>query len=237
MDQEFYRHVKKGEKGIPIFAYTPYTCVEKERAFDSAGKEVVKEIEREVAAYKVVHVYDINQTDGEPLPVIAKELEYNVNNYDVLFQALTAVTSYRVTFEDLERVKGYCDPDRHLIVINKGMSESQTIKTLAHEVVHSTEHAVPTALYRDTGSKADQEVEAELAAYVVCEHYGIDTSDYSFPYITVWGRQASPEDLLNICSRVQHYANNIIQKTDVEIRRIHELSQLPTIEPTIEPQQ
>ncbi|MCL1831055.1 MAG: ArdC-like ssDNA-binding domain-containing protein [Oscillospiraceae bacterium] len=212
--KNFGRYVKKGEKGIPIFAYTPFTCIEKTAMHDEAGGSIITETQREVSAYKVVHVYDISQTEGTPLPVIAKELSSSVQDYEVLLDTIKLISPYSIKFESLDRIKGYCDPDNGLIVINRGMSESQTLKTLIHEVVHALKHSKSSVFYDDENDRIEEEIEAECCAFVVCEHYGVDTSEYSFPYMAAWSKDKDSSCLLRLCKSIQIISDDIISKIE-----------------------
>lgn len=212
--KNFNRYVKKGEKGIPIFAYSPVTCIENKERSDETGNTVIEQTEREVSAYKIVHVYDIAQTDGTPLPNVAKELNSSVYNYSLLLNSIRRISPFSISFETLDRVKGYCDPDKRQIVVNKGMSEAQTLKTLVHEIVHALNHSKAIDSFMDDRNRTEEEVEAECTAFVVLEHYGIDTKDYSFPYIAAWSNGKDSYDLMEVCKRIQVLADDMISKID-----------------------
>lgn len=212
--KNFDRYVRKGEKGIPIFAYTPMTNIETTFVSDEYGNTVETQTKREVSSYKVVHVYDISQTEGTPLPEIAKELHSSVDNFKTLMETVKGISPFSIRFEHLDRIKGYCDPSNRLIVINKGMSESQTLKTLIHEVVHAHKHAGLTQYGIDNDSRIEEEIEAECTAFIVCEHYGIDTSEYSFPYMAAWSKGKTSCDLLKICKGIQILSEDLISKID-----------------------
>ena len=218
--KNFDRYVKKGEKGIPIFAYTPFTCIEKTETYDNAGNVVEQQLEKEISAFKVVHVYDVAQTEGTPLPVVAKELKSSVDNYRMLLNAIRQISPFSINFEYLERIKGYCEPEQRRIVVNRGMSESQTLKTLIHELVHALRHTSTSSFYIVSGSRIEEELEAECTAFVVCDHFGVDTSEYSFPYMAAWSKDKASYDLLEICKHIQVISDDIISKIDYSTRKI-----------------
>lgn len=198
--RNFNRQVKRGEKGIAILGYTPQKLEVTVQATDAAGqpmldkngKAITRKEERIIPRYMPVYVYDISQTEGEPLPTIAPaELHGNVPRYKEFMSALQSESPYPIVFEDPghEGMKGYCSSTEQKIVIRPDMSQVQTIKTALHEVAHAHLHA------ENDGSKTRQEkeVEAESVAFVVCDHFGIDTSEYSFPYLACWSSRELTE--------------------------------------------
>lgn len=224
---KFERSVKKGEKGIQIFAPAPYK-VKKERTkldndtglplLDKDGKPVVEEYEVKIPAFKVVSVFDVSQTAGKELPTLGvDELKGDVQNFEKFFEALKTVAPVPVTFEDImSGAKGYFDKEKNIIAINEGMSETQTVKTAIHEIAHSILHN-RNLIVSDLDIPKDrntEEVEAESVAYTVCQHFGIDTSDYSFAYVASWGSGKELPELKASLETIRATANDIINKIE-----------------------
>ena len=206
----FKRHVKKGEKGIPILGYAPKKITVGEETINEKGEKTTEQVEKLIPGYKVVYVYDISQTEGEPLPELTKELTGSVDRYDTMLHSIEEITPFPISFEELDSgKKGYYDPLGQCIVVNKGMSEQQTIKTLIHEITHSVKHAID-----DDTKRIDQEIEAECTAFIVCEHFGIDTSDYSFPYIAAWSKSKTLDELIEKSDDIFEFSNSLI--VDIE---------------------
>lgn len=214
-NKNFNRHVKKGEKGIVIFAPAPY----KIKVVNDEGEEE----ERTIPSFKPTYVFDISQTEGEELPTIqCDELEGNVKDYAMMSEALIAAAPCEVVFEDIaSAAKGYYRDTEKKIVIQNGMSEVQTVKTLVHEIAHSMLHTKD--VFKATGEVKDREtreVEAESVAYAFLRFYGIDTADYSFGYIAGWseGKEVKilKESLETIRSTVSDLIDNV-SKTIVEL--------------------
>ena len=158
----------------------------------SNGKPVMETKEIKMVAYKVVSVFDVSQTEGKELPTIpAKELTGEVRQYKDFFAALENASPVPILFEEIGgNARGYYHLEKKLIVIDKGMSEIQTLKTAIHEIAHAKLHDIPTDAPVEKQlcipNRRTREVQAESVAYTVCQHYGLDTSDYSFGYIAGW---------------------------------------------------
>ena len=183
------RHVKKGEKGITILAPCPYKSVNYVDVLDpntgqvkrdEQGKVMKERKEISRASFKAISIFDIYQTEGEPLPELAKELQGEISNYKVLMDSIRDVAPVPIRFDTWDVTKkGYYDLVTQEIVIKSGMSELQTVKTAIHETAHSILHKDKT----HTKDSKTMEVEAESVAFVVCQYLGLDTSDYSFGYL------------------------------------------------------
>ena len=216
------RYVKKGEKGIKILAPAPYKVTRLMDKLDDKGKPVVdkdgehvkEEVEMQVTAFKVVNTFDLSQTDGKELPSLGvNELEGNVDRYPVFIEALKQVCPVPITFEDIKgEAKGYYHTEEKRIAIQKGMSELQTIKTAIHEMAHQMLHSEKDAVKDKT--RNSKEVEAESVAYTVCQHYGIDTSDYSFSYVAGWSSGKETTELKASLDVIRKAANDMITKID-----------------------
>ena len=196
----FHRNVKRGEKGIKILAPAPYK-VKKEvpkldeqgqPVMDKDGKPLTEVQETQVPAFKIVSVFDVSQTEGEPLPSIGvDELAGNVEQYEDFFKALEQTSPVPMAFEDIPGGShGYYHLTEKRIAIQENMSELQTLKTAIHEIAHAKLHAIdpdaPVTEQADRPDSRTREVQAESVAYAVCQHYGLDTSDYSFGYVAGW---------------------------------------------------
>lgn len=223
-EKNFGRHVKKGEKGIKILAPSPYKKkvlvelvdpVSREIMLDINGNPVKEETEVNMTAYRIVSVFDVSQTEGNPLQQIGvAELTGNVDEYELFVEALKQSTSVPISFENISGVaKGYYNPVTASIAVKAGMPESQTVKTMIHEIAHSILHndILDEAEKKDRQTK---EVEAESVAYTVCQHFGIDTSDYSFGYIAGWSSSKETEELKQSLETIQKTASGLIN--DIE---------------------
>ena len=218
------RYVKSGEKGIKIFAPAPYTIQKEMDKLDAQGKPVldsdgepVKETQEvTVNAFKVVNTFDISQTDGKEIPTIGvDELSGDVDRFSVLMAALTEVCPVPIAFEDIPGdAKGYYSQTEKRIAIQEGMSEVQTVKTVLHEMAHQKLHAKDVVAKSDDKSRRSKEVEAESVAFVVCQHYGIDTSDYSFGYVAGWSAGKETPELKTSLQTIRDAASQMISAID-----------------------
>lgn len=233
---QFGRQVQKGETGIRILAPTPYKKqMEIDKVDPHTGQKVMnpdgttaKELkEIMVPAFKVVNVWDVSQTAGKPLPTIGvDELTGNVHQYGMFFEALKRSCPVPITFEQIgSGAKGYYHTVDHRIALQEGMSEVQTIKTLIHEMTHQALHSKdPKELPPDEPklTRNAKEVEAEAVAYTVSQHYGIETSDYSFAYIAGWSRDKDTPELKASLDRIRKTADELITGIDEQLGMIRE---------------
>ena len=228
-EKEFDRHVKPGEKAIKILAPSPFTVkkqVEKidpdtqKPVFDKDGKPVTEEKEIKIPAFRVVSVFDISQTEGKELPALTYELTGNVEQYKDFFAALEKTSPFAMGFEALSGgVKGRCNYEEKRIIINEGMEELQNIKTAIHEIAHATLHNID----KDTPERPDRrtrEVQAESVAYTVCQHYGLDTSDYSFGYVAGWSSGRELSELKSSLETIRSAAAEIINSIDENLAEL-----------------
>lgn len=234
--KNFNRNVNKGEKGIRILAPTPYKIKEEREVInplsglpmlDEKGDVQTEEVEVSLTGFKVAYVFDVSQTSGEPLPEIgAEELLQSVDDYQMFMEALRDVAPVPLEMQEVDGgAKGYFSPVGQKIVIQSGMSESQTVKTAVHEIAHSFLHDADHARLRgvDTAGKKDRntkEVEAEAVAYTVCQHFGIDTSDYSFGYVAGWSSGREMRELKKSMETIQKTAAELIGKMEENIQKI-----------------
>ena len=234
--RNFQRHVKKGEKGIRILAPAPYKMKEeqekldsetKEIMLDAEGKPIMEEVEITIPAFRAVSVFDVAQTEGKELPELdVKELSDSVEDYENFMQALTEVSPVPIEFEEIEGgAKGYFSQSTHRIAIQEGMSQSQTLKTAIHEVAHAKLHdrelnkGIDDVEHKDRNTK---EVEAESVAYTVCQHFGVDTSDYSFGYIAGWSSGKEMMELKASLDTIRRTASEIITGIEHELSKVQE---------------
>ena len=222
---DFNRQVKAHEHGIRILGYRPQKLKKQELKKDSMGNIIydehgqpqTHEVEITIPRYFPCSVFDVGQTEGEPLPEIAAELQFDVANYQRYFSALSDISPFPISFtEDLPpTAKGLCSYTQNAIYIRSGMSESQTIKTLIHEITHATLH--DPNLQNSTSDRHTHEIEAESTAFVVCAHYGIDTSDYSFGYVASWGAGKDIALLQASFDRIRDTASILIDQIDAQL--------------------
>lgn len=218
------RYVKKGEKGISILAPAPYK-IEREQTkldekgrpvFDADGEPVKEKVEVTIRVFKVVKTFDLSQTDGKELPTIGpSELVGNIEGYPKLLQALQEISPVPVSFELIDGdAKGFYHLEDKKIVVQDGMSEVQTIKTLLHEMAHQKLHDKDNVPEAKDISRNGKEVEAESVAYVVCQHYGINTSDYSFSYVAGWSEGKETPELKASLDKIRQTASEFIYQID-----------------------
>ena len=223
-EKEFDRHVKPGEKAIKIIAPAPFTVkkqVEKidpdtqKPVFDKDGKAVTEEKEIQIPAFRVVSVFDVSQTEGKELPDLGiKELTGDVEQYQNFFAALERTSPFDISFEALGgSVKGRCNYEEKRIFINEGMDELQNIKTAIHEIAHATLHDTALAM-PERPDRRTREVQAESVAYAVCQHYGLDTSDYSFGYIAGWSSGKELAELKGSLETIRSTAASLVDTID-----------------------
>lgn len=218
--QTLERHVKKGEKGITILAPCPYKAtkyvdvVDTETGQvrrDSMGNPIKEEKEITYASFKAISIFDISQTEGKPLPELTKELQGEIPDYKILMDSIHEVAPVPIRFEAWDKSKkGHYNLAEKEIVIKSGMSELQTIKTAIHETAHSILHKDKEHM-KDS---ATMEVEAESVAFVVCQHLGLDTSDYSFGYLAGWSSDKELPELKSSLQTIQKTSHDMIEQLD-----------------------
>ena len=226
--KEFDRHVKSGEKGIKIFAPAPYKVKKlvdkidpdtRKPILDSEGKTVKEEKEVTVPAFKVVTVFDISQTEGKEFPDLSvKPLLADVEQYEDFFAALEKASPVPIAFEQITNgANGYFSLTDKRIAIKEGVSELQAVKTAIHEIAHAKLHDVDLNAPLEEQNRIDRrsrEVQAESVAYTVCQHFGLDTSDYSFGYVAGWSSGKEMTELKASLETIQETAKELI--TEIE---------------------
>jgi antirestriction protein ArdC len=226
------RFVKRGEKGIRILAPTPFKIDREQNKLDEKGQtifdkdgEPVKEtVQIVMTGFKPVSTFDLSQTEGEPLPTLGvEELTGSVEGYARLFEVIKEASPVPVAFENIKGgAKGYFQTSENRIAIKEGMSEVQNVKTLIHEMAHAKLHNMTAQKARDDGgqTRSSKEVEAESVAYTVCQHYGIDTSDYSFAYVAGWSKGKEMPELKESLGTIQKAASELITAIDEKVQEL-----------------
>ena len=234
--QSMGRQVMKGEKGITIIAPAPYKKMKEKEVLDenqrpimgTDGKPKTEKVEVTVPHFKAVTVFDIAQTSGEPIQTLAPELlTAAVQDFDSFMQAIQKISPVPIRFDEIDgNANGYYHNADKEIVIKKGLSESQTLKTAIHETAHAKLH--DKEIMESLGVKKDRltkEVEAESVAYCVCSSFGLDTSDYSFPYIAGWSSSREMKEMKASMDVIRKTAGEMIDQLTEELEIILEEKQ------------
>ena len=249
LKDDFHRNVKKGEKAIKILAPAPFKAKKEVQKLDAQGRPVmgkdgkpVTEVQEiQVPAFKIVSVFDVSQTEGEPLPSIGvEELTGSVERYGEFFKALEQTSPVPIGFEDIPGGShGYYHLTEKRIAIQEGMSELQTLKTAIHEIAHSKLHAIdpeaPAIEQADRPDSRTREVQAESVAYAVCQHYGLDTSDYSFGYVAGWSSGKDLKELKASLETIRATAHELITTIDGHLAQLQKERQAQQEQPQAAP--
>ena len=234
--QSMGRQVMKGEKGITIIAPAPYKKMKEKEVLDenqrpimgTDGKPKTEKVEVTVPHFKAVTVFDIAQTSGEPIQTLAPELlTAAVQDFDSFMQAIQKISPVPIRFDEIDgNANGYYHNADKEIMIKKGLSESQTLKTAIHETAHAKLH--DKEIMESLGVEKDRltkEVEAESVAYCVCSSFGLDTSDYSFPYIAGWSSSREMKEMKASMDVIRKTAGEMIDQLTEELEIILEEKQ------------
>ena len=234
--QSMGRQVMKGEKGITIISPAPYKKMKEKEVLDenqrpimgTDGKPKTEQVEVTVPHFKAVTVFDIAQTSGEPIQTLAPELlTAAVQDFDSFMQAIQKISPVPIRFDEIDgNANGYYHNADKEIVIKKGLSESQTLKTAIHETAHAKLH--DKEIMESLGVEKDRltkEVEAESVAYCVCSSFGLDTSDYSFPYIAGWSSSREMKEMKASMDVIRKTAGEMIDQLTEELEIILEEKQ------------
>lgn len=234
--QSMGRQVMKGEKGITIIAPAPYKKMKEKEVLDenqrpimgTDGKPKTEQVEVTVPHFKAVTVFDIAQTSGEPIQTLAPELlTAAVQDFDSFMQAIQKISPVPIRFDEIDgNANGYYHNADKEIVIKKGLSESQTLKPAIHETAHAKLH--DREIMESLGLEKDRltkEVEAESVAYCVCSSFGLDTSDYSFPYIAGWSSSREMKEMKTSMDVIRKTAGEMIDQLTEELEIILEEKQ------------
>ena len=234
--QSMGRQVMKGEKGITIIAPAPYKKMKEKEVLDenqrpimgTDGKPKTEQVEVTVPHFKAVTVFGIAQTSGEPIQTLAPELLTSaVQDFDSFMQAIQKISPVPIRFDEIDgNANGYYHNADKEIVIKKGLSESQTLKTAIHETAHAKLH--DREIMEILGVEKDRltkEVEAESVAYCVCSSFGLDTSDYSFPYIAGWSSSREMKEMKASMDVIRKTAGEMIDQLTEKLEIILEEKQ------------
>ena len=244
------RTVKKGEKGIRIIAPAPFKVKQETEKLDpktnmplvgADGNAIIEEKEITIPAYKVVSVFDVSQTEGKELPSIGvDELTGDVSQYEDFFTALKKVSPVPIALEHIEgSAHGYYHLAEKRIAIDDNMSELQTLKTAIHEIAHAKLHDIdlnaPKEEKENHPNQRTREVEAESIAYTVCQHYGLDTSDYSFGYVAGWSSGKELSELKGSLETIRLAASELIDSIDGHFKELQRARENELSEKETEP--
>ena len=238
---KFQRHVKKGEKGITILAPTPFKKKVEEKKLDPVtqtpvvdanGNVIMEEREIEIPMFRPVKVFDVSQTEGKPLPQLASPLTGDVQNYEIIMEALRRTSPVPISIKPLEEnLDGFFSLTDQSITLREGMSEVQTICAAVHEITHSLLHnrereRLSAAAGTEQAGKVKpkdrntEEVEAESVSYAVCQYFGIQTGENSFGYIATWSKDRSLPELKASLETIGKTANQLINDIDRHFKEI-----------------
>ena len=239
--KDFGRTVKRGEHGIAIIAPTPYKkLVEREKIDPTSNKPLIgpdgkaekESVFIQLNSYKIAYVFDVSQTEGRPLPSYGvDELKGIVDNYDSMLKAVTAAAPVPIHFRPPEESKGCYKHKEQAIYINEGMSHIDTLSVLIHEIAHAKLHALPIKDGEIAGkhqkNRRTREVEAESVAYVVSQHFGIETGESSFAYITGWSKGKELDELKASLDCICSTAGKIIDAIESNIPELAQSKEKP----------
>lgn len=213
---EFDRTVRKGEKGIRIIV----PILRKKKMEEWKDEQDIQEI---VKGFRCSYVFDISQTEGKDLPAyMISSLEGNVQCFQKFKDTLIKVSPVPIFFERIKEGHGFYQPKEKRIVVSSDVSELQQTKTLVHEIAHSLMHN------SETKKDINIEVEAESVAYCICSYYGLDTSEYSFPYIAGWSKDKTTKELRTSLERIRKTSTQLIESINDFYPRNKEESPAPT---------
>lgn len=200
------REVQKGAKKIWIIAPIPLKANKKVKKIEN-GEEIEEVQTYEYCLYKYVYVYDISQTTGEDCPLQIHCL--NNENMANFYNKLKEISHLPVLEKALYgTIKGYYNKNKQEIVIKDTLSSNDKAAVLLHELSH--------AMYDDFDYKADRELSevfVESIAYIVADHFGLDTSLCSFNYIIQWAK-GDPKVVISLGTKIQKCANEFIEKIE-----------------------
>lgn len=240
--KEFGRNVKAHESGLKILAPCPYRrFIEQDKldkdgtpVLDAAGEPLRERTLVQLMRFRIVTVFDISQTEGKELPSIGvSELSGNIDRFEELANAITSVSPVPILYEAPHgAAKGCFNHVTEEILVRPGMSQKQTLKTMLHEISHATLHRRKKnePPYKDQHTR---EVEAESVAYVVCQHFGIDTSDYSFGYVAGWSKGKELDELKASLDTIRSCAAGLIDAIEKQCPSLA-VSRQRTVSATLE---
>ena len=231
---QFHRHVMRGEKGISILAPTPYKIkVEKEKLdpdtklplLDADGNTITEEKEVQIPMFRPVKVFDVSQTDGKPLPERVQspiaELTGNVEHYEAFMEALRRVSLVPIEIKPLSNdLDGFFSPSEQSIALRAGMSEVQTVCAAVHEIAHSKLHDYAKQPGSQPKDSSTEEIEAESIAYTVCAYFGIETSANSFGYVATWSKDKDLKAFKESLDTIRKTSSDLISGVEQQFKEI-----------------
>ena len=231
---QFSRHVLRGEKGISILAPTPYKIkVEKEKLdpdtklplLDADGNTITEEKEVQIPMFRPVKVFDVSQTDGKPLPERVQspvaELTGNVEHYEAFMEALRRVSPVPIEMKPLSNdLDGFFSPSKQSITLRDGMSEVQTVCAAVHEIAHSKLHDYAKQPNSQPKDSSTEEIEAESIAYTVCAYFGIETSANSFGYVATWSKDKDLKAFKDSLDTIRKTSSELISGVEQQFKEI-----------------
>ena len=231
---QFSRHVLRGEKGISILAPTPYKIkVEKEKLdpvtklplLDADGNTITEEKEVQIPMFRPVKVFDVSQTDGKPLPERVQspvaELTGNVEHYEAFMEALRRVSPVPIEMKPLSNdLDGFFSPSKQSITLRAGMSEVQTVCAAVHEIAHSKLHDYAKQPNSQPKDSSTEEIEAESIAYTVCAYFGIETSANSFGYVATWSKDKDLKAFKDSLGTIRKTSSELISGVEQQFKEI-----------------
>jgi hypothetical protein len=239
---EFNRTVNKGEHGIMILAPIKGKTEVEEEVFDENNKAVVDEngnqktekVMREYQTFRPVYVFDVSQTSGDPVPTLATELDENVDSFEEMKEVLISISPVPISFEVINGgANGYYSPTAGKIVIDERLPQLQMLKTMVHEIAHAT---LGHGSKEDKWDRQTKEVQAESVAYWVTQMIGLDTSEYSFGYISGWSKDKEVSELKESLDVIKQTADKISSSIEEKIRELRsEKEALPMVSEDKEP--
>ena len=231
---QFSRHVLRGEKGISILAPTPYKIkVEKEKLdpdtklplLDADGNTITEEKEVQIPMFRPVKVFDVSQTDGKPLPERVQspvaELTGNVEHYEAFMEALRRISPVPIEMKPLSNdLDGFFSPSKQSITLRDGMSEVQTVCAAVHEIAHSKLHNYAKQPGSQPKDSSTEEIEAESIAYTVCAYFGIETSANSFGYVATWSKDKDLKAFKDSLDTIRKTSSELISGVEQQFKEI-----------------
>ena len=231
---QFSRHVLRGEKGISILAPTPYKIkVEKEKLdpdtklplLDADGNTITEEKEVQIPMFRPVKVFDVSQTDGKPLPERVQspvaELTGNVEHYEAFMEALRRISPVPIEIKPLSNdLDGFFSPSKQSITLRDGMSEVQTVCAAVHEIAHSKLHDYAKQPNSQPKDSSTEEIEAESIAYTVCAYFGIETSANSFGYVATWSKDKDLKAFKESLDTIRKTSSDLISGVEQQFKEI-----------------
>ena len=231
---QFSRHVLRGEKGISILAPTPYKIkVEKEKLdpvtklplLDADGNTITEEKEVQIPMFRPVKVFDVSQTDSKPLPERVQspvaELTGNVEHYEAFMEALRRISPVPIEMKPLSNdLDGFFSPSKQSITLRDGMSEVQTVCAAVHEIAHSKLHDYAKQPNSQPKDSSTEEIEAESIAYTVCAYFGIETSANSFGYVATWSKDKDLKAFKDSLDTIRKTSSELISGVEQQFKEI-----------------